>query len=864
MYRARDARLDRDVALKILPPGFATDPDRVLRFEREAKAVAALSHAHIVAVYDVGEANGIQYYVSELIEGTDLRRLLNADRLPLGKVLDLAAQIAAGLAAAHAKGIVHRDLKPENILVSADGHAKIADFGLAKVTHLANAREASQALSVPTVTGTGVVMGTVPYMSPEQAAGRPLDYRSDQFSFGSMLYEMLTGQSAFRRPTPAETLTAILREEPEPVVDACPAVPSPLLWILERCLAKAPEDRYASTEDLAGVKARLSELSSASRPAPRRMSPKVGTALLMAGAAGLALISYAIIVRRVPPTPQSVLRTNIDLPQSVALAAFDEASGATLALSPDGRQLVVVGQKNGRTGLYLRPLDHDDARLIVGTEGARGPFFSPDGQSIGFWADGRLKRIRLAGGGPSVICDATNESGATWTPDDTILLSTGLGLLRVSAQGGQPEPLTSPDGAKDEYSHIWPAAVPGTHAVLFSIKYAGEGAQASSVGLLSLDTRRWTTVAPGASQPRFVTPGFVIINRSGTLEATTFDIAHLAPVGGFTPIEEAASRAGSEQVVSYDVSAAGRGLVYVASHAAQQDRGLYSVDPQGKAQLLSDDRRTYWGPAVSPDGSRLAVNVSINPRVSEIWILDLRRRTWLRLTTGNNDWEPVWKDRETLIYARGRQGGSAAWDEYSMPATGIGAPALLATFAQQVESHAIAPDHRQAVFTVVGPSSRDMWTQPLHLGSPARPLVVTPADEQTLSESFSPDGRWLAYRSNATGRGEVYVTDLPSGTARYRVSTTGGEFPCWSRDGRQIFYLQGETMMAVNVRPGSAFAVDAPRALFEVPIATFNEFDVAPDGSRFYMIGSDARPATAPIVFVSDLTDDLQSAAKAR
>jgi eukaryotic-like serine/threonine-protein kinase len=861
VYRARDTRLDRDVALKILPPGFAGDPDRVRRFELEAKAVAALSDPHIVAVYDVGQGGGILYYAAELVEGADLRALLNANRLPLKKTVDLATQVASGLAAAHAKGIVHRDLKPENVLVSHTGQAKVADFGLAKITQSGANDEQSPA--APTVTGPGVVLGTVAYMSPEQAAGRALDFRSDQFSFGSMLYEMLTGRPAFRRTTAVETLSAILREEPEPVFHRVPGLPPPVAWILDRCLAKAPEERYGSTDDLAKdlerVKARLSGLSGIAAAAPARRSSKLRTALLVSGVAAIALVAYAMVGRRTPTPQGTVLRANIDLPEGVELAPFDEDSGATLAFSPDGRQLVAVGQKDGVTALYLRPLDRPDARLLAGTEGARGPFFSPDEQWIGFWAEGHMKRIPTAGGGPTVICDATMESGAAWMADGTVLFSTGFGLLRVSAEGGQPEPFTTPDAAKSEYAHTWPAAIAGTNAVLFSIKYAGGGPQASSVGLLSLETRKWTALVPGASQPRFVAPGFVLVNRSGILQAASFDASRLSSSGPFTAIEEGASR--SEQVVSYDVPPDGRDLVYVAAHPAQQDRAVYSIDLQGKLEMLSDVRKAYWGPAVSPDDSKLAVNVWINPQVSEIWVLDLARRTWLKLTEGNNDWEPIWKGTGTLIYARGQGGRSDTWEEYSVTAAGNGAPALLATFPHEVEQHAITPDRRRAVFTTFGASSRDMWTQPLDGQSPARPLLATPADEETLSQSFSPDGRWLAYASNATGRTEVYVMDFPGGTARVPVSAAGGDFPCWSRDGHQIFYWHGTTIMAANVRSGSQFVVDAPRALVTVPVTPFAEFDVASDGKHFYMLGSDTGRAAASVVFVSDLTGDLRAVA---
>jgi Tol biopolymer transport system component len=855
VYRARDPRLGREVALKVLPDVFARDPDRLARFEREVRTVAALSDPHIVAVYDVGRDAGVPYFAAELVEGTDLRQVMAGDRLPLRKVLDLASQIAAGLAAAHARGVVHRDLKPENVLVSTSGHAKIADFGLAK--------HAEPDPADPTLTEAGTVMGTIAYMSPEQAAGRAIDSRSDQFSFGALLYELLTGRAAFKRPSTAETLAAILHEEPEPPDHLNPEVPAPLAWVLDRCLAKDPADRYGSTEDLVKdlrhVRDRLSTQSRGSTvgpPSPRRRWP---LALSLVAAAGAVVLAYWMGARASHGAPARVLRTNIDLPAGVALASFNEATGATLAFSPDGASIVMVGEHDGQTELYIRSLNRAETRPVAGTSGARGPFFSPDGQWLGFWAGGRLRKTPLAGGGPAVICDAVVESGAVWMPDDTVLFSTGFGLLRVSAQGGQPVLVTTPDASTGEYSHVSPSRVPGTNAVLFSIKYNGEGPQASGIGVLPSGGHRWATLRAGAggSEPKFLAPGFLVLNRSGVLQVASFDATGLTVKGAFTPLEAGGPSTESDQTVSFDV--AGASLVYAAGQTAAPERGIYSVDLHGTWELLTAERKPYWSPAVSPDGSRLAVNIWVDLRVSEVWVLDLVRRTWLRLTTASNDWQPVWKDHQTLIVTRGRQGGTAAWDEYSLPATGNGSPVLLASFPHQVGSHALAPDHREVVFSTVAASNYDLWLQPLGLHDAARPLLTSPADEQTLTQSFSPDGHWLAYWSNATGRDEVYVTDFPGGRERYPVSTGGGLFPCWSRDGRRIFYWRGRTVMAVTVHTGGGFAADTPQALFESPVAPFGEFDVSPDGSHFYVIGSEAQQTASPIVFVSTVTAELEA-----
>jgi serine/threonine-protein kinase len=857
VYRAHDPRMGRDVALKVLPEAFAHDADRLARFEREVRTLAALSHPHIVSVYDVGQDAAVPYFAAELVEGGDLRGAVTGGQLLPTKALDLAAQVASGLAAAHAKGIVHRDLKPENVLVSASGYAKIADFGLARGTE--------SDPGAPTLTEAGTVMGTVAYMSPEQAAGRPLDYRSDQFSFGSMLYEMVTGRAAFRRASAGETIAAILREEPAPLTDVGNAT-EPLRWVLERCLAKDRGDRYGSTEDLVKDLVRVRDRVSTSsgqapaQPLPRRRWRAI--AVIVCAVAALAL-AYWMGMHRSSPSTARVLRANIDLPPGVVLASFDEATGATLAFSPDGGGLAIVGEQDGQTQLYFRSLGSAATRPIAGTRRALGPFFSPDGQWLGFWADGRLMKTRLSGGAPSVICDAIAESGATWLPDETIVFSSGFGLQRVSAHGGRPETITSPDASKGEYSHMSPSRVPGTNSLLFSIKYSGYGHEDAGVGVLPAGGRQWTTLVPGASAPKFVAPGFLIVNRRGILHAAPFDAGRLTAAGPFAPLTDA-PRDQIEQTISFDVPPSGGGLVYAASPSTAQERALYSVDLHGKAELLTEERRPYWSPAVSPDGGRLAVTVWVDRRVSEIWVLELARRTWLRVTAGSNDWQPAWKDHQTLIYTRGREGGSAAWDEYAVSTGDNASPALLASFPRQVGGHALTPDRTHSVFSTVGASDYDLWLQPLEVQSAARPFLATAANEQTVTQAFAPGGRWLAYTSNTTGRNEVYVTDFPGGTQRLPVSTTGGDFPCWSRDGRRIFYWQGHTMMAVTVRADGAFAADLPQPLFESPVAPFQDFDVNPDGTRFYIIGSEARRSASPIVFVSDVTADLKAREGAR
>jgi serine/threonine-protein kinase len=721
------------------------------------------------------------------------------------------------------------------------------------------------------VTATGVIVGTAAYMSPEQAAGKPVDHRTDIWAFGCVLFEMLTGRAAFGGDTWTDTLAAVMRAEPE-WSRLTSGVTVPLRELIRRCLRKDPRQRLQAIGDArialedilaGGVLPAVApgEPEPARTRTSQRWSLPWGWAalLLLAVAALSSLIAYRVGTRRAVPAAPAVLRTKVDLPPDVTL------SGLTLALSPDGSKLVTVGEREGKTQLYLRSVDQEETRPIEGTAGARGPFFSPDGQWIGFWADGRLQKLPLTGGKPTIICPAIAENGAAWLPDDTIVFSSGFGLQRVSVQEGHPEVIATRDASKGEYVYESPVALPGGNALLFSIR---SNTLERRVAVLTLNDRHWRTLVPGAEQPRFIAPGFVVVNRGGTLEVAAFDTARLTVSGPFTRLGAGASIGGLHSptggdVVSYDVAAAGRSLVYVKSHSAEESRGVYSLDLHGKAELLSTDPRLYADPAVSSDGTKIAVDVASEPGVNEIWVLtDLVRRTWRRLTTGQNDWQPAWRDHDhTLIFVRGRgDNATAIWDVYAVSATRNGTPTLLASFPHSINSYAVAPDGSAVVFAMLGPSSVDLWTQPLGRDDkapdrPAAPLVATPYNENAATCGFSPDGRWLAYTSDTIGRSEIYVTDFPAGSTTYPVTSAGGARPCWSKDGRQIFYWKGNTVMAVAARAGETFAADTPHKVVDSSVTPRWGYDVAKDGT-FYVAGYEGDRAS-PIVFVSDISGEL-------
>jgi len=704
VYRARDPRLGREIAIKVLPAELSSERERLARFEQEARSASALNHPNIVTIYEIGQADSSPYIAMELVEGRTLRELLAAGPLPLRKTLGIAAQVAGGLSRAHEAGIVHRDLKPENLMVSKDELVKILDFGLAKLV-----APASGALSgMPTVarddTRPGTVLGTVGYMSPEQASGQPLDFRSDQFSLGSILYEMATGKRAFSRGTAAETLSAIIREEPEPVSSVNPQVPAPFRWIVERCHAKDPEERYASTRDLArdlaNVREHISEVSggeaavpaAARRRSRERLAWSVAALLLVAG---LAAVFVALRWKSTAPLTQPLTRLTLTLPPEEFVT---ETATPVLALSPDGTKLVYSGYRRGeKRRLYLRPMDRFEATPIPGTEGGTGPFFSPDGEWVGFWADRKLKKVSLAGGSPLTLCDAPAFRGASWGEGGTILfapLPQG-GLSRISAEGGKPKAFTSPDPKKNEMTHRWPQILPGGKAALFTINSLTGDYDQARIGVVSLDTGERRTVLEGGTDARYVPTGHLVYSRGGSILAVPFDLKRLDVTGPPAPITDDVRIVGPAGFALFSHSNDGS-LVYLGKNPKALERGLVWVDRKGTARPFTEARRDYSEPRLSPDGQRLAIVVG--DRASwDIWMYELARGVWSRLTLGGLNWGPVWaRDGNRLAFASNRNGPVNVFFDVRGPQRFRGAdyePGLLAVSGLLVPRRASAALH---------------------------------------------------------------------------------------------------------------------------------------------------------------------------
>ena len=859
VYRARDTSLSREVALKILTGEATRDSVRFRRFQTEAQASAALSHPNIVSVYDVGEEGGTPYIVSELVEGTTLAGALARGPFPTRRLLELAVGIAEGLAAAHAQGIVHRDLKPANVLLTAGGVPKIADFGLAKHFRPSSDSEGSHLSTLPDERTTeGTILGTVGYMSPEQAKGEPADFRSDQFSLGSILYEMATGKRAFQRSSLVQTLAAIAQEEPEQVGTLNPETPAPLRWIVERCLAKEPKARYAATEDLArdlvSVRQHISELSGAEAalsPGTRRRSR--GPLLWGLAAAALIVGLVAGSLLRVPGSGTSrvspLMQLNLAFPPEDSLV--QGAFYPVLALSPDGTRLVYVGRRpEGRQGLYVRPLDRLEATAIPGTEGALNPFFSPDGEWVGFGAEGKLKKVSLSGGQPLTLCDATLLRGASWGSDGTILFSPSgdAGLLRVSDKGGEPKPLTTLNPEKGESTHRWPDILPGGRTALFTIHGLTGDYESARIGAISLETGERRIVLEGGTQARYVPSGHILYVRGKSVFAVPFDAKRREVTGSAVTVLDGVSGFALAGFANYAVSRTGS-LVYAPSDPRTSLKDLVWLDRRGNTRRLTEVRRSYILPRLSPDGRRLAVG----DFGGTIWIYDLTRDAWEQLTSSGINFRPVWSpDSKRIVFSSNRNG---LINLFVVPTDRSAPPEQLTRTNTWPFALSWSPDGRTLLVAEQPGGGRDLSELRLDGERRLRPILATPFLEDAAR--LSSDGRWMAYHSNESGRLEVYVVRYPGPGERSQVSTSGGSNPVWSPDGRELFFQSGNKLMAAAIETTPELRAGAPKAFFEGPFESC--FDIAPDGQRFVLV----RPAypdlpPRPLVVVLGWLNDLE------
>ena len=836
VYRARDPRLRREVAVKVLRESIASDPESLSRFRRETHAVAALNHPNILAIHDAGEEKGVPFAVTELLDGESLSDRLAGGPLPARRALEIASQVADGLSAAHEKGIFHRDVKPANVFLTRDGRIKILDFGIARIE---STPLADDGVTVTEVATSGQLLGTVPYMSPEQLRGQPADGRSDIFALGAVLLEMLTGRSAFARAAPAETISAVLREDPLAGDDAG-RLTTALRRLVSRCLEKEPSDRYQSARDLfldlRSLTGEKSETGEAGRP--RRARPG---RLVLAAAAGLVLFLAGLFAgsrlgpgrgsRATGPTPVMDLVLPLDPPLA---ASVSERSA--FALSPDGDRLVYCAERDGRRRLFVRAMDRPETSPLAGTEEADGPFFSPDGQWVGFFAGSRMKKIALAGGSPAIVLPVPPVTrGAAWTPQNTIIYSPSntAGLERVSADGGSSQNFLAPKYESDQFAYRWPEVLAGGRALLFAIYTGGNDFDDALISLHRMENGESRIILRGGTNPRSA-DGYIVFVRGGSLLAVPFDGRDVTG----TPVTILRGvRLETTGVAQYALS--GSTLLYVPGAVSPDHWESVWVDRVGQIQPLFEKPGDFYGPRFSPDGR--SITLSRGDANQDVWIANLERATLTRVTLEpSEEFDPVWSpDGTRIAYASERR--SRPPQVFSRPADGSGNEELLWKSDDAVFPQSWSPDGTViACIRIRNDGGSDVWILPIDGNRRPTPLLETPFME--AQPEFSPDGRWIAYTSNESGRFEVYARPYPGPGGKLQVSNDGGFEPAWGRDGKELFYRSGPKMMAVSVRPGPPSSFGKPVTLFEKsslysePNLERRLYDVAPDGSRFVML----------------------------
>ena len=851
VYRAKDTRLRREVAVKILPGVFSTDADRLRRFEQEARAAGRLNHPNVLAIYDVGTHEGSPYIVSELLEGVTLRARMKGTALPPRKVMEYAVQIARGLAVAHDRGIVHRDLKPENLFVTKDGRIKILDFGLAKLRPELNPTVDT---AEPTLlkTDPGIVMGTVAYMSPEQVRGDETDHRSDIFSFGTVLYEMLSGQQAFQRKSAAETMSAILKEEPSELTQTNPNIPSVLEHIARRCLEKGREQRFQSASDLAFA---LQEVSGISGSALVPLVPTAGQLksherfVWIVVSVTLVFISIAIAALRFRPAPsgEKVIRFMIPPPERATFGLDVSA-----VISPSGHHLAFVAVTEGQSALWVRPLDTLSSRELPGTEGARAPFWSPDSRSIGFFAQDKLKKIEISGGPAVALCDVSDGYGGAWNREGAIVFAPRWAdvLYRVSTSGGLVTPVTKLDPLLHEEAHRWPQFLPDGRHFVYSASSNPTQDSGIAVGLLdSIGSKRVLNTDLNAT---YAPPGYLLFVREGTLMAQPFDAQRLESTGTSFPVAERLQSQSGALRSAFSVSDNG---ILAYESGASRNRQLIWSDRAGRQLGTLGAPEEYWHVEISPDNKRVALEImDRQTKYADVWLFDLLRGIPARFTF-NPGWsgQPIWSpDASHIAFWSNRGGTSGLYQELS---NGTGEGELLVKGMGPCDW---SSDGRYIVYESGSSKTKeDLWVLPLFSDRKPFPFVQTEFAE--YEAKFSPNGRWIAYISHESGNSEIYVQSFPAAGAKWRVSTKGGGQPRWRRDGKELFYLAAGKLMAVPVKTGPHFEAGMPKALFEVrDVVSRYRYDATADGQRFLVITPVEEATTAPITVVLNWTAGLK------
>jgi Tol biopolymer transport system component len=876
VYKARDVRLDRTVAIKVLSREFAANRDRRERFEREARAVAALNHPNICDLHDVGEApdpeaqgsqtDSIPFLVMEYLEGQTLADRLVRGPLPIREVLRHAIELASALDHAHQQGLVHRDLKPGNVMLTRDG-AKLLDFGLAKL------RPAPDLISLPTIspedplTVEKALLGTFPYMSPEQLAGRDTDARSDLFAFGAMLYEMASGRRAFEGSTTATLIGAILHTDPPPLSSVEPLTPPALDRVVSRCLAKDPENRWQTARDLMLELKWIAEhaqqsLTPVARPV--RKTWKVG----LLAAAVLAILAtvvaaFNVAYARRDPTGAAMMRLTFSPPEGLTLADLD--IGGPVMISPDGRQLAFVATgQDGRQLLWVRPLESLDARALPETDGAALPFWSPDSASIGFFAQGKLKRIQIDGPAPQTLCDAILPRGGTWSRHGEILFAANIAraLYRIPAAGGIAVPVPA-DGVNTERK--WPVFLPdGRHYVYFGRP------QRYGIFVATLDSSDVRLLLSDYVSVDYA-PGYLLglagskSTRAGTLMAHPFDPERLEVIAEASPVAERIEYVDGIARGAFSVSENGT-LVY--ANTKKPTTQLTWFDRDGRAVGNVGGAVAYEQPSLSPDGKTVAAErLDPETRAYDLWLIDTARGVPSRFTSDPaGEMKAIWSPTgDRIVFASPRGSPPTLYQKH---VSGSGMEERLITSPDNSQPSDWSRDGRFLAYASLHPTSQwDLWLLPMSIApeTDRKPVLYLQSESNENLGQFSPDGRWLAYVSDESGINEVYVGTLPEFTFARQISANGGSRPRWRANGRELFYVAADgTLMAVSVKPGDNFEASAPVALFKTGIRRTavsgsygytQDYAVTRDGQRFLI--SAGPPDTVPTNIVVNWTAAL-------
>jgi serine/threonine protein kinase len=848
VYRARDTRLERAVAVKVLTAHLSSDPTRKQRFEREAKTISSLNHPHICVLYDVGNQDGVDYLVMECVEGETLAKRLEKGPLPLEQVLRFGAQIADALDKAHRSGVVHRDLKPGNIMLTKAG-AKLLDFGLSKTIEAAPAANLETMVTTSkALTADGFIVGTFQYMSPEQLEGKEADARSDIFSLGAVIYEMATGQKAFTGKSQTSLIAAILAAEPQPITKLQPMVPPALERVVKTCLAKDPDDRWQTAHDLKLQLEWIAEGGSlAGVPAPvvarRKSRERVLLGVLATTAMAAVFLGFLYVSRA--PEQARIVRASI---QSGANSNFNFGG---FAVSPDGKRLAYLASApDGKNLLWIRSIDSFQAQPLAGTEGAGYPFWSPDGRFVGFFAGNKLKKIEASGGPPETLCDAPFGRGGTWNREGVILFTPTFNtpLYRVDAAGGgTATEVTRLDTSKGETSHRWPYFLPdGRHFLyLAGSPYAPKENPTNSIMVGSLDSKESKPLFRTRSNAIYASDHILFL-RLDTLMAQPFDAKRLELTGEALPIGDHVRE--NEPSVFGLFSASSSGVLAYAEGIANENRQLIWVDRSGRKVGEVPGADAYQDLRISPDGKRLSFTLQSGAR--DIWIEDIARSARTKLTFGSasaqTDFVPIWTPdglRIAYVSARGGKFGL-----YQRASDGSGNEEILLEPTEKPRHlDDWSRDGKYVAFEEFSQGGWATWMLPRFGEQKPYPFLQSPTNLSLLR--FSPDGKWVAYCSAETGRMEVYVVPFPGPGAKWQISTGGGIWPSWRRDGKELFYLAPDNkLMAAEVKTtGLNFGVGTVSSLFETRLlrSVGQPYDATADGQQFIINYSGEQPSAA-------------------